>query len=219
MENAVIGAPAKHTFANRLHFPDWQQFLNATDLPAHRKESFAITIRWYLSWTRRARVPVDFDSARDFVAQIQQEKRPAPYRLEQWKDALRWFFREGRNADRAAVVSIPSVQMPHSRGLVRELRLRKYSYRTEESYTHWVNRFNRFVGGKRLSDCGEPEIRAFLDELSIAGRVTASTQRQALNALVFFFRQVQNRDLGDFSDYRRARAKTRLPVVLRACRT
>jgi len=66
----------------------------------------AITIRWYLSWAKQAQVPVDVDSARDFITQVELEKRPVPYRLEQWKEALRWFFREGkrRQKDGAGVV-------------------------------------------------------------------------------------------------------------------
>ena len=54
----------------------------------------------------------------------------------------------------------------------------------------------------------------FLDQLAIKGRVSAGTQKQALNALVFYLREVQKKELGDFSDYKRARVKTRLPVVL-----
>lgn len=77
---------------SRVHFHDWDDVLQASDLPHHRKESWGITIRWYLSWAKRARVPVDFDSVRDFIAQVEVEKHPSPHRLEQWKQALRWFL-------------------------------------------------------------------------------------------------------------------------------
>jgi integron integrase len=214
MRQLTSEAPAKPRFANRLHFPDWEPFLKASDVPAYRQESMAITIRWYLSWAKRARVPVDFDSARDFIAQVELEKRPVPHRLEQWKEALRWFFREGRRSDRSALLPDPTPSSAEPRDFIRLIRLRKYSYRTEESYAHWLNRFTRFVGSKPVDDCGEAEIRAFLDHLAIEGRVGASTQRQALNALVFYFREVLKHELGDFSDYRRARARSRLPVVL-----
>ena len=88
-------APEKAKLSSRLQFHDWERVLHESTLPACRKESWAITIRWYLSWSKRARVPIDFDSARDFMAQVELDKHPSAHRLEQWKDALRWFFREG----------------------------------------------------------------------------------------------------------------------------
>jgi len=54
----------------RVHFSAWEAVLSQSDVPAHRQESMAITIRWYLSWAKRARVPVDFDSARDFIEPV-----------------------------------------------------------------------------------------------------------------------------------------------------
>jgi len=66
----------KAKLGGRLHFHDWEAVLHRSELPVYRKESWAITIRWYLSWARRARVPVDFDSARDFMAQVEIDKRP-----------------------------------------------------------------------------------------------------------------------------------------------
>jgi len=90
------------------------------------------------------------------------------------------------------------------------IRVRKYAYRTEQTYLEWLARFEKFVHGRDLAQCGVEEVRAFLDDLAVQGKVTASTQRQALNALVFFYREVLDRDLGDFSDYRRASARTSL---------
>lgn len=57
-------------------------------------------------------------------------------------------------------------------------------------------------------------MKAFLDHLAVHERVSAGTQRQALNALVFFFRDVSKRELGDFSDYTKGGSKRRIPVVL-----
>ena len=71
----------------RIYFHDWEQVLQGSALPTHRKDSWAITIRWYLSWARRARVPIDFNSARDFMAQVEVDKHPSTHRLEQWKEA------------------------------------------------------------------------------------------------------------------------------------
>lgn len=68
--------------------------------------------------------------------------------------------------------------------------------------------------GSRLRDAGAAEVRGFLSNLAVRERVGVATQKQALNALVFYFRAVEGRDLGDFSDFVRARRRVRVPVVL-----
>ena len=84
--------------AGTLQFPTWTGVLSASDVPARRKESHAITIRWFLGWCRRGRVPVHQDSARQFIDWAQQEKQAVEWQVEQWKEALRWFFRTGHTA-------------------------------------------------------------------------------------------------------------------------
>ncbi len=98
---------------------------------------------------------------------------------------------------------------------VREvLRLKHYSLRTEEAYLGWIKRFIRFHRGRHPRELGAPEIRDFLSHLAVSGQVAASTQNQALNALVFLYAEVLRLPLGDFSDMVRARRPKRLPVVL-----
>ena len=94
------------------------------------------------------------------------------------------------------------------------MRIRHYSYRTEQSYLSWGARFAAQVGPEKVGDAGEEEIKQFLESLARDDRVSASTQRQALNAVVFLMREVYGKTLGDFSDYKKARARQRLPTVL-----
>jgi integron integrase len=94
------------------------------------------------------------------------------------------------------------------------LRLEHYALKTEKAYTHWMRRFVAFHHGRKPSAMGEAEIHAFLSHLAINCHVAASTQNVALNAIVFFYRKVVKRELGDFSDFVRARMGNRLPVVL-----
>jgi site-specific recombinase XerD len=98
------------------------------------------------------------------------------------------------------------------------LRRRKYSYRTEESYLVWIERFARELGTEDptedLRAQGAAQIAEFLDRLALNERLSASSQRQALNALVFLYRQVFGQELGDFSEYRRAKVRPHLPVWL-----
>ena len=93
-------------------------------------------------------------------------------------------------------------------------RLKHYSLRTEEAYLGWTRRFIRFHHGKHPREMGEIQVREFLSHLATAEHVAASTQNQALNALVFLYREVLRKPLGDFSSLVRARRGRRLPVVL-----
>jgi integron integrase len=92
-------------------------------------------------------------------------------------------------------------------------RVRHYSPRTEACYLHWVRQFILFHGKRHPRELGAPEVEQFLTHLAVQGRVSASTQNQALNALVFLYQQVLEIDLGRFEAVRARRPK-RLPVVL-----
>jgi integron integrase len=97
--------------------------------------------------------------------------------------------------------------------LTQVLRVRHYSPRTEACYLHWAKHFILFHGKRHPRDMGAAEIEQFLTHLAVDGHVSASTQNQALNALVFLYVQVLGMDLGPFEAVR-ARRPRRLPVVL-----
>jgi integron integrase len=94
------------------------------------------------------------------------------------------------------------------------LRARHYSLRTEQSYVHWVKRFIFFHGKRHPDELGEPEINAFLSSLATDGKVAASTQNQALSALLFLYRHVLEKPFPEMPTLVRARRPARLPVVL-----
>ena len=71
--------------------------------------------------------------------------------------------------------------------------MRHYSGRTEEAYVLWVRRFVAFHGRRHPAELGEVEISAFLTDLAVRGRVSSSTQNQALGALLFLYREVLGR--------------------------
>lgn len=98
---------------------------------------------------------------------------------------------------------------------VREaLRTRHYSKRTEQVYIHWTKRFIFFHNVRHPADMAEEEVNRFLTHLAIKEKVSASTQNQALSALLFLYRFVIGRPLGELGDVIRARKSKRLPVVL-----
>jgi integron integrase len=94
------------------------------------------------------------------------------------------------------------------------LRAGHYSPRTEEAYCYWVRRYVYFHGVRNPAEMSEPEINAFLTDLAVKEKVSASTQNQALSAILFLYRSVLGRRVDDLGEVVRARRPKRLPVVM-----
>ena len=94
------------------------------------------------------------------------------------------------------------------------IRLRHYSPRTEKAYVGWIKRFIFFHGVRHPASMGENEVRAFLSDLAVRQRVSASTQNQAFSALLFLYRDVLGQALDGLRDGVRAKRPEHLPVVL-----
>ncbi len=94
------------------------------------------------------------------------------------------------------------------------LRTRHYSLRTEATYLSWIKRFILFHGKRHPRDMGVHEVYQFLSHLAVEGQVAASTQSQALSAILFLYQQVLQQDIGWLHDVVRAKHPQRLPVVL-----
>lgn len=109
----------------------------------------------------------------------------------------------------------PAAPSPRLLDRVREaIRIKHYSIRTEQAYLQWVRRFIHFHGRRHPRELGAAELTAFLSDLAIRGKVSASTQNQALNAILFMYREVLGTSLPWLDDVQRAKRPTHLPVVL-----
>jgi site-specific recombinase XerD len=98
---------------------------------------------------------------------------------------------------------------------VREtIRLKHYSYRTEPTYLDWIKRYLLFHQKKHPCEMGEEEIKSFLTHLAVDKNVAVATQNQALNAILFLYREVPKIELGNIGEYLRAKGHKRLPTVL-----
>ena len=94
------------------------------------------------------------------------------------------------------------------------IRVKHYSIRTEQVYCEWVKHFIRFHRYRHPADMGAAEVEAFLTDLAVRRNVSASTQNQALSALLFLYKEVLQVDLPWLKDVVRAKKPQRLPVVL-----
>jgi integron integrase len=108
--------------------------------------------------------------------------------------------------------------MYEGRGLLEvareKMRTRHFAYRTEQIYLHWIRRYVNFHDRRHPRGLGHEGVEKFLSHLAVAAKVGASTQNQALQALLFLYRQVLDIDLPWLENVTRASRPKRLPVVL-----
>jgi len=95
-----------------------------------------------------------------------------------------------------------------------KIRLKQYSFQTEKAYCKWIYRFIKFHNLKHPAQMGPAEIEHYLTHLAVHSNVVASTQNQALNAIVFLYKHVLKMEPGNFNLSFRAKTTTYIPVVL-----
>lgn len=114
---------------------------------------------------------------------------------------------------------IPTASSPSGKSKLLDevrtcIRRRHYSLRTEESYTQWIRRFIVFHGKRHPETMGASEVGEFLADLAVRGQVAASTQNQAMSALLFLYREVLKVKLPWADGFPTAKRPVRVPVVL-----
>jgi hypothetical protein len=182
--------------------------------------------------------------ARGYFDQLRLSEPPvASFRIDQTKQALTVFLRgtehwhwaqtatggwiprfrlksghaaasDGRSSPSARGAASLRDRGDWERALHAALRVRHYAIRTEQTYAHWTRHFLEFHAAISLGDLSAAHVRGFLEHLAIGRNVTASTQNQALSALLFFFQHVLARELGELGETVRARTGRKLPIVL-----
>ena len=132
---------------------------------------------------------------------IGQSKQRVPERP---REAMPLAVREGTGASWAKELE----------SLRNTIRMRNYSPRTSETYLQWTRKFQTFTRSKEPGDLSTEDVKSFLTNLAVRQNVAASTQNQAFNALLFFFRHVLGRDFGKVEGVVRAKRRRYIPVVL-----
>lgn len=253
--------------SNAVVFEDWESVLNAEVAPELRRRyrEAIVKFRYWLTQTGKNATAEAFKEHLDWKKSY---LAPEEYALR--REALRWYYRRGRermksrqphcttvgadtahslsatyqpvakgvtpdgspgaarsrlalsvdSRDEATINDEPSIGAadlggpPWERELVRRIREQHLSWKTEKTYRAWAWRFIRACGNRPVEELGREDIRRWLSDLAVRERVSAGTQRQALNAIVFLFREALGRDPGDFSDFARARRGRQVPTVL-----
>ena len=184
------------------------------------REGYRRVLERFLDYCRQKACPPSAARAREYVEVARLEHAPGPVQLQEWKDSLNWLFRQRKEWERSSVHGLPPLgrhdlgKVDWERRLIERVRTLHLAWRTEQTYRDWIWRLAKFLEPKPMESVSDNDVRRFLTHLAVERRVGASTQRQALNAVVFFLREVERKELGDFSDFTRARSRTRVPVVL-----
>ena len=212
--------------------PEFQNFLLSRSLVPEKNVSFyAHWVSKFLAFSNRNEELQPHLRLEKFLNGLKSQKNIADWQIKQADDALRLYihhFLKGETSilspnSASSRTDPPRKRLPDFAKIITEMRqamrIKHYSYRTERSYLDWAERFNDYISNVKKRDVhtaglDSDDVRDFLSYLALIKRVSASTQNQAFNALLFVFRDVLKVELGDLSKTVRARRGQKLPVVL-----
>jgi len=203
--------------------PEFQTFLLDKKLVPEKNVLFyALWASKYFTYARKKQISSDQYQEKavlEFIESLKTDPNMSDWQIRQAGDAIRLYYfhyrgfkpnnlSKGKSADFAPEL-LEETQ--------RLIRLKHYSYSTEKTYLQWIKRFLEYVkqtGKKETSAALESaDCKNFLSHLALKEKVSASTQNQAFNSILFLFRNVLCKDIGDLADTVRAKRGQKLPVV------
>ncbi|MFH1080170.1 MAG: integron integrase [Pseudomonadota bacterium] len=206
--------------------PEFQQYLLSRKLvPEKNAPYYAYWVSRYLAFSNRLENMDKAEMLQRFLDDLQSRQHMEDWQVQQAGEAVQLYtahFLGGNTADVKTAGGNISSETVGPNGVMAKMReairIKHYSYSTERSYLDWVKRFFEYTGkvkgGAIRETPGVAEIRDYLSYLAVKRNVSASTQNQAFNALLFLFRSVLNIEIGDLNSTVRAKRGPKLPVVL-----
>jgi len=203
--------------------PEFQEFLLAHKLVSEKNIPFyALWVSKFISFMNgNPDIPKD-SALLAFLEQLPKKKKIEDWQLQQAEEAVKLylghFLKAEKHGEKDRSIHITDIAQTLDE-MRRLIRLKHYSYSTENTYIDWAKRFFDFCAVLKVNSTDQlhyqsSDIREFLSYLAVKKRVSASTQNQAFHALLFLFRQVLDVDPGDLSKTVRAKRGVKLPVVL-----
>ena len=196
---------------------DFVQYLSKKRIVNSKQRSFyALWVRnFYHYLNQKPGRPFSDDQVKRFLVVLSDTHED--WQVEQAKDAVRLYRYYQDNASSAPSARTSSTDKLWAEAvdqMIVSMRLKRLAYRTEQTYLKWMRQFYRYVKGTRPLDLNSKHVTDFLTYLAMDRKVARSTQNQAFNAILFFFRHVLKMDIQDLWNAIRSKPKQRLPVVL-----
>ena len=222
-----------------MRFDDWEKVLRDT-VPVNLQKEYREAIVKFRYWLREQGKVASVEVFKEHLAWKKSYLSPGRYEVR--RQALRWYYDKGikrgqdvrargsgeqgevvgrgRLNEEPGMNDVPPLGRadlggpPWERGLVARLRELHLAWKTEKTYRHWAWRLARFCEPKPVEQLTHDDLCRWRSHLAVNARVSVATQKQALNAAVFLFREVFRRDPGDFSDFVRSNKHRNVPTVL-----
>ena len=203
--------------------PEFQAFLlNRKLVPGKNASFYAFWASKFFTYARKKQVSSDKYQENvviEFIENLKADPKVMDWQLRQAQDAIKLYYfhflglKPNRLSDAKSSVFAPELL----KETMRLIRLKHYSYSTERTYLQWIRRFldyTRQTAKKENAEALDAEdCKNFLSHLALKEKVSASTQNQAFNSLLFLFRNVLCREIDNLSDTVRAKRGQKLPVV------
>lgn len=201
--------------------PEFQKFLKDKKLAPEKNIPFlAYWVSRFMSFSRKKDLSTaDYNEASviEFLDALRTDEKVLDWQPRQADDALKLYYFHflGQGAARLSAAWKDADTDAALAEVKRLIRLRHYSYSTERTYLHWITRFLAYAidGGKQPADLASSDFKDFLSHLAMKQRVSASTQNQAFNAVLFLYRHVLGKEPSDLADTVRAKRGQKLPAV------
>lgn len=217
-----MGTVARTTL---VALPDFQKYLlDHRLIPENRVTFYAHWVSRFLRYAQKLSVNATEyheQAVASFLEELRLDDNIKDWQSQQADDALRLYYFHYLGKSKAgagsAAESGPRTPEHAITETVRLIRLKHYSYSTERTYVQWVERFFDYIlqsTPKKIEEMTAEDLKNFLSHLALKQRVSSSTQNQAFNAVLFLFRNVLNRDIGNIDTTVRAKRGPKLPVVL-----
>lgn len=216
----AIAGPASPEEKTPISFPTWRLTLLDSEIPCSIKQPYREAIFEFLRFCQDRHTPASIAAARLFLEAI------APRHRDTARAALRWFVASAKiGFNKFAPTPNPGNSAPPpaaaqdlggadwERDLIAAVRRKGLLWRTERVYREWAARFVTFLLPRSPYAADGTHVASFLSQLAVEHRASAATQKQALNALVFFLQEALRRSVGEF-EFKRAWARRRVPTVL-----
>jgi integron integrase len=203
--------------------PEFQDFLLDKKLAQEKNVFFfALWASKFLNYANKKHIPPDQyqeNAVIEFIESLKSNSTMSEWQIRQAGDAIRLYYfhyrgfkpkniSAGKSADFAPELLVEAKRL---------IRLKHYSYSTEKTYLQWIKHFLDYAGqtgGKEAAADVEPaDCKNFLSHLALQERVSSSTQNQAFNAILFLFRLVLCKDMGNMAETVRAKRGQKLPAV------